>query len=452
MYQKIIIVQKGLLAIAVAVAMSSGSASAANTVEGCARTILKQAQGFAQKKANALRKCEDGVLKAKVTGPCPDTKNADKIAVAMTKALEKIAKKCEGFDTAGVHNRDCNGVGDPAACCTGAEAGTCFPANLGYGDNCPRAACAGPLDTVPDLADCVVCNASEVTDELASAAYAPLTAPSSDKDVLGCQRTIGKEVVAAYRKISKAKQKCEDGMIKGKVAGCPDAKTGAKINKTLAKLSQKISKKCPDQSVVDAAVNPAGIFGVFGSLAGAGDAAEAFAETQVQVSLNQPVCGNASIESGEDCDDGNRVGDTGSGPADICPSDCAIAACSPVVSRQVTVNFTSSALIGDMTILLAYDDSRVQIPGNGNTPAVNAVLSSTSFSFTPNDLDYGLRMVLLDATFSGVPSGEAFVVQFDTCAGSPELTSGDFQCFVASAADPEFAPLTDATCSVVVSP
>lgn len=448
MYQNFRIIQKGLIAAAAAAALGSAAASAANTPEKCVATILKEAQKFAQTKANAMRKCEDGVLKGKVTGPCPDTKNADKINGAMAKSLASIEKKCETLDA--VTNDDCIGAGDPDACCTDEGEGTCFPTSVGYGDNCPRAACAGAIDTVSDLADCVICNAMEVTDGVVAQSYGPLNEPSTDKTVLNCQRTIGKEVIGAFRKATKIKQKCEDGVLKGKITSCPDSKATEQLNKTLAKLTEKIGKKCADDATIEAAANLASLYGAFGGLDNADAAVDAVAEAQVQVALNGAACGNATIDAGEDCDDGNNQNDDGSGPADTCPADCTLGPCVDGGGQQVTVEFASSSLIGDMTILLAYDDTVVSIPGSGNSPAVNGALSSSSFSFTPNDVDSALRMVLLDSTFIGVASGEAFVVQFDTCSGAPAPTPSDFQCFVVSAADESFGPVSDATCSVTI--
>jgi hypothetical protein len=447
MYQKAKFIQKGLIA-AMAVSLCASSAIAANSPEGCVRTIVKEAQKFAQTKANAMRKCEDGVLKGKVTGPCPDSKNDEKISGAMSKAIAKINKKCETLDAVG--NDDCVGAGDPDACCTGAGEGSCFPATVGYGDNCPRAACAGVVVSVADLADCVICNATQVTDGMVAQSYGPLNAPSTDKAVLNCQRTIGKEIVGAFRKATKIKQKCEDGIIKGKIVSCPDAKSSEKLTKVFAKLSEKIGKKCPDAATIEAAASLAGLYGGLGGLDNAGVAVDAVAEAQVRVALNDAVCGNAAIEAGEHCDDGNNQNDDGSGPADSCPADCTIGPCADGGNQQVTVSFTSASLIGDMTILLTYDDTVVSIPGSGNSPGVNGALSSGSFSFTPNDVDSALRMVLLDPSFSGVASGEAFVVQFNTCSGAPAPVAGDFQCFVVSAADEAFGPVTDATCSVSI--
>lgn len=114
-----------------------GSASAAVTADGCVKTIIKEAQGFAKKKSTALRKCEDGVLKGKITGPCPDSANATKIADAMAKAEAKIDKKCAGLEGV-TSSGECTAAGVPDACCTDVGAGDCFPANIGYGAFCPR--------------------------------------------------------------------------------------------------------------------------------------------------------------------------------------------------------------------------------------------------------------------------------------------------------------------------
>lgn len=431
-----------------------GSASAKVTVDGCLRTIAKEANKFAKKKSTALRKCEDGVLKGKIVGPCPDSSNAQKIADAMTKAEEKIAKKCAGLETNGVHNTGCSDVGDPDPCCTGEFEGNCFPSNVGYGENCARPECASNIDTVADLAACVTCNVESLVDDLEDATYGSLTAPGADKDTLNCQRTLGKEINKAFAKISKAKQKCEDGKIKGKIPSCPDAKTTEKVGKALTKISGKIDKKCGG-GVIDDAANPASLAGNFGGQANIGSRVEQVAEAQVQGSISEAACGDAVTQAGETCDDGNNYEDTGSGPLDTCPSTCSIGPCTaPFGSQTVTVSFDQgSAAVGltGLTVVVRYNDTKVAIPGSGGDANVSAAVSAAgSFAITPGDTNYALRGVLLDTFFAGVPSGTAFTIDFDTCNGAPAPTAGDFTCVVADAADETFAPVTDATCSVSV--
>jgi cysteine-rich repeat protein len=430
-----------------------GSASAANTVDGCLATIAKEAQGFAKKKSTALRKCEDGVLKGKVTGPCPDTKNADKISAAMAKAEANIAKKCAGLEGVGPSGA-CTAAGVPDACCTGDGTGGCFPLNIGYGANCPRPECVSNLGDETDVATCVACNVEVLVDDLNGAAYGSLTAPSAEKTTLNCQRTFGKEIMGAFAKIGKAKQKCEDGRIKGKVPSCPDAKTTEKIGKSLTKIADKINKKCGG-GAIDDAVKPAALAGNFGTQAGVGPRVEAVAEAQVQSSISEAACGDAIAQAGETCDDGNNYEDDGTGPLDNCPASCVIGPCAaPFGSQTATVSFDQgSAAVGltGLTVVVRYNDAKVAIPGSGSDANVSgAVLPAGSFSITPGDTNYALRGVLIDSFFAGVPSGTAFTIDFDTCNGAPAPTAADFSCAVADAADENLAAVTDATCTVSV--
>jgi hypothetical protein len=164
-----------------------------------------------------------------------------------------------------------------------------------------------------------------------------------------------------------------------------------------------------------------------------------------------PDCGDGEIDAGvgETCDDGNTLGDDGSSSqADVCPADCRIGPCDISGTHGVTVNFTSSVPLTGLQILLIYPDSEVSIPGQGNQAPVLARIGSSSFSFTPNDLNYGLRILLTDPSFTGVGSGQAFSVNFDNCTGS-SLTASDFGCFVVDASDASLASATGVTCTVV---
>ena len=434
-------------------ALGVGSASAANSVNGCLATIAKEAAGFAKKKSTALRKCEDGVLKGKISGPCPDSGNATKIADAMAKAESKIAKKCSGLDAVGPSGA-CTDAGVPDACCTGAGTGDCFPESIGYSANCPRPECVSSLDDETDVAACVTCNAMAVVDDLNVAAYGTLNDPSPDKAILNCQRTFGKEIMGAFAKIGKAKQKCEDGVIKSKITSCPDTKTNDQIGKALTKIADKIEKKCGGGVLADA-VAAAAFAGRFSTQANIGPRVEEAAETQVQSSISEATCGDAIVSSGETCDDGNNYEDVGSGPLDTCPATCNIGPCdAPFVAQSATVSFDQgSAAVGltGLTVVVRYNDGKVAIPGSASDANVNAsVTPAGSFSITPADTNYALRALLIDNFFTGVPSGTAFSIDFDRCDGAPVPTAADFSCVVVDAADESFAAVTDASCSVSV--
>jgi len=422
MYQKFTSMQKGLVAVAMLMAVAPSLAAAANTPAGCKRTVLKEAQKYAAKKAALMGKCEDGILQGKIVGPCPDAKNAAGIAKAESALIDKIGKKCLDLTVA----------------------------DTGLGENCPRAACAAAIETIADAALCVACNVNEIVENVTLQSYGTLQNPSTVKAVLGCQRTYAKEITGAFGKISKIFAKCEDGIIKNGSGVCLDPKSVTKVADTAAKLAGKVAKKCPDAATQAAAIKLGSAFGAMGGIANAGARVTEMADAQVQVAINAPVCGNAAIEPGETCDDGNRSGDIGVGASDSCPADCTIASCSVSGTSTATVNITSpnSEAITAATILLYYNDAVVQIPGSNNDAQVQAaVVGAGFFSITANDVNYALRAVAIDATLTGETSGPIMTIDYNECGGA--ASASDFDCFVIDASDDSFLPVNGVTCSVV---
>ena len=415
MYHKMDSTKKWLLVATFAFTFSPMASLAANTPEGCLRTVLKEAQKYAQKKANSMRKCEDGVLKGKLTSPCPDAKNLEKINKARTKAEEKIVKKCDDAAQSGFAN-------------------------------CPRAACSALLSSAAELGTCVTCNMDEIVDTLVSQTYRTLEAPSADKDILNCQRTYAKEVIQAFRKVSKAYTKCEDGIIKGKIVSCPDAKATEKVTKFLAKLNEKIAKKCPDMATTDAAIDPFLSFAALGGTAGASGRVDLMSQVPPAFAIQGPACGNGAIDAGETCDDGNLAEENGFDDLDTCPADCSIASCTPSGSGTATVSIASplGESIAGAVIVVYYDDVVVELPGSGG--GVSGVTGLNGFSVTPNDANYALRNVIFDISLTGLATGDVFSFDYNEC-GAP-ATAGDFSCFVADASDTGFLPVDGVTCNV----
>lgn len=420
MYQKLISMQKGIVVASLVLAFGPGMA-AAKTPEKCQQTIVKAAQKFASAKANALRKCEDGILKGKITGPCPDAKNAQGIAKAESKLVDAINKQC----------------------------GELTVPDTGIGPNCPRAACLAANDTIADVAECVACNVHVLVNSLSAQSYGTLRNPSDVKATLGCQRAYGKEIIAAFRKISKAYAKCEDGRLKGKIPSCPDAKTAGNIAKSQTKLSDALGKKCPTLATQAAAVKLGAAFGAMGGIANAPARVAEIAESQVKFSSGTPVCGDAAINPGETCDDGNRSGDTGIGAADSCPADCQIATCNVSGAATATVNIASpnGEMIVSANLLIYYNDDILQVPGTNNEPAVQSAVQGVGFfSTTPFDNNYALRVVAIDATLTGESSGPIVTIDYNQCGGP--AAAGDFNCFVTDAADDNFSSVDGVTCTV----
>jgi hypothetical protein len=418
MYQMSFSIQRRSLAVALAGTLFLPSLGlAANSPEGCLRTVLKETQGYAQKRANNLRKCNDALLKdgSSATGcPASDPKGkaAGKIAKDAAKAKAKIQKKCDDAAQAGI-------------------------------TNCPRAACAASLTTSGDLADCVICNVDAMTDQVGGQIYTPVNAPSADKDTFNCQRTFGKELTKAYRKLSKIYQKCEDGIIKGKVSSCPDSKASDKIGKVLTKLNQKLIDKCPVPVRPDAIDE----FLAVANLGGtdfAGNRVDLASQIPASFVVFGSACGDGDIDAGETCDDGNVIEEDGAGPLDTCPADCSIAECNPTGSGTATVSIAAPGAeqITAATIVVYYDDTALAIPGSGSVTAAGL----NGFSPTVSDADYALRAVVLDASLFGINAGDVFSIGYNACGGG--VSAGDFDCFVVEASDDAFAPVDGVTCSV----
>jgi hypothetical protein len=333
--------------------------------------------------------------------------------------------------------------------------------------------CYFPLTGEADVAQCVSCVGEQVVDQLVGDYYASAAAASSDSGVLKCQRSLGKNAAKYYATVRKALQKCEDGVLKAGSGTCspPDAKTQSKIDKAKQKLLDKISADCGDSATLVQAFVLSQLVGRSGRPSGACSALVSDAAsvanaieclTAAAASCNDslgigssplgcnPNCGNSKIDAGETCDDGNQLQESGTGPADVCPSDCNIAACTPMGTQGATVNFASATPLTGLTVVLYYDESKVSIPGQNSDPPVVAALNSSTFSMTPLDTNYALRNVLIDPSLLGVAAGEAFTVTFDGCQGAPAPVAADFHCYVADATDASLAPVVGVTCSVTV--
>jgi hypothetical protein len=129
------------------------------TVLKCQRTIGKESTKFVDKKTNALRKCEDQVLKGKIIGPCPDAKATMKISMAEAKLADKICKACGGGDG------ECGNGNDLSV------------ATIGFASSCPNVAnCGGPIATLADIVACVTCVSGFKTDCLDALAVPGLAA------------------------------------------------------------------------------------------------------------------------------------------------------------------------------------------------------------------------------------------------------------------------------------
>lgn len=162
-------------------------------------------------------------------------------------------------------------------------------------------------------------------------------------------------------------------------------------------------------------------------------------------------CGNGVVDFnlGETCDDGNRL------DGDSCPANCHIASCSgtdETVTATVLVTPPAGVDLAGLTLFIRYPDGVVQIPGMANDQQVSDhILDLPGNAFaTPNDLDYGLRLVILTPDQSALPGGPLFSILFTRCAGAAVPSATQFTCRIEDAADTALNTITDATCAVTL--
>jgi cysteine-rich repeat protein len=156
-------------------------------------------------------------------------------------------------------------------------------------------------------------------------------------------------------------------------------------------------------------------------------------------------CGNGLIVGAETCDDGNMD------DQDACPSDCIIDACEQQVGTDftVTVNFAGSNDVAGITVFLDYPEGQVNIPGSGAGVPTGIITDLPGFAFgQTNDLDHALIQAVVDA--EAFPAGQLFNIHFQTCAGAPAPTAGQFTCTVQTAGDVNLVPIPGVTCSVAL--
>ncbi|HSP99122.1 MAG TPA: hypothetical protein VL049_18010 [Candidatus Dormibacteraeota bacterium] len=510
MYQDVILRQTRIAAsLAVAALAFGASVAGAQDIPKCQGTIVKGAQQYASARIKALQKCEEGRLTGKITTTCAaDSKTQDKITKAAQKLQDGIAKSCASVTVGDLGfgnlvNRCTGGLYAGEYCATDAQCpGTCVGGTKNgewctSNGNCPSGTCTGnggpgtcsgtslcpaflndklgtpcvaPLASAADVGTCLTCTSAQKIDAVIDTFYGTLLPASADKDVLKCQKDIGKRTAKYFDAVEKALSKCQQAVIKAGSGTCPDAKATDSITKAAGKLDAALAKTCVDASKISGGARPSQILGEaprFGTCApvdtqtpaglsaALGCLAGNAASCDVGLSVATPacstlLCGNGQIDAGETCDDGNTVADSGVGADDICPPDCSVSPCtSPTGTQSVTVQLATSVPLVNALVLVGYDDNKVSIPGVGANPSVLASVTSGVFATSPRDTETALRIDLEDPTLAGVGSGAAATVTFGTCTGTP-VTAADFNCIVVSAGDTSFAEVFGATCAVTV--
>jgi hypothetical protein len=132
------------------VGLWAGAVQAQGDPLKCSRTLVKEASKVQQKRAKALRKCNDANLKAAAKGEptvsCPDPDSQGKIDAAESKLSEKVSGACIGLaladiSFAGLTNRCAGGTAEGALCYID---GDCNGGMCTASDRCPSLFNANP--------------------------------------------------------------------------------------------------------------------------------------------------------------------------------------------------------------------------------------------------------------------------------------------------------------------
>ncbi len=376
----------------------------------CEREISKGLAKFTQAKMKAMARCHDAILTGKLPGPCPDAKTSGSIGKAKAKLRTALDKKCGGPD------RQCgSGTDEPLA-------------SIGWGSTCPNfegGACDGGITDCGDIADCLLCVGDAAVDQAVDLYFGDLSA-STDSNVERCQREIGKSAVKAFRAETKALQKCADARMKSGGGGsCPDPKAQALITRARAKAITKICQTCGgDDGVCGGTgdLTPATIGfaptcpsvtipggaacgGTIGNLQALvncvscvtsfkADCTDALAVPNLEaypagcngnpdatptpggpgtptVTPTPSLCGNGTIDGGEQCDVGNDGACPGECNACQCPPPCILP---PVIPQVVNLEFLPG-LDSDSGWTGIADD----VPYGNNTPFGAGILANCNW-------------------------------------------------------------------------
>jgi alkaline phosphatase D len=214
------VVSAAVVAVILVPGMSRGAG-----LDPCTNAIAKAVETYAKKEQSTIAKCEDQRSNGKLAptvncrpadGPVTDAKTASTLAKAVAKVQSDIGKKCS----------------------------TPLP---------PLGPACDSATTVAELAACITAPAQDAdveainVDTLIATVYGDQTqAPITDSGLQKCQATISKEGGKYLGARMAAIRSCQAKRAGGKVAACPDAATGKKLDKLRATFDKNIRKKCTD--------------------------------------------------------------------------------------------------------------------------------------------------------------------------------------------------------------
>ncbi|MFN2378079.1 MAG: hypothetical protein ABR538_16230 [Candidatus Binatia bacterium] len=270
---------KAWLVIAATLLVTAGASSswgaALNTKgEGkCHGALTKGIGKHVAAITKAMATCTNDVLAGDIPGPCPDTE----AQAAITKSAEKIAKSvnkkcqssCSSSSVPCIGSNTCPPNGALNENCTAGGKNFFEFNNMSFpGPYCETLLGADMIDP-EDFGACAAGVAGLITDELMENVYGGLTGtPPLSEAAESCLAAIAKSAPKTASKLAATVGKCRISQLTASVStllpdtcATSDAKTSAKITKTLGKFTDGIAKKCTDSAIEELDICRAGVGG-----------------------------------------------------------------------------------------------------------------------------------------------------------------------------------------------
>jgi cysteine-rich repeat protein len=387
----------------------------------CQSTLGKEAAKYYAARTNALRNCEGKLLKGSIAGPCDalgDPKTGEALAKAETNLAKKVCKACGGGD--GV----CGGPDD------------LLPGAIGFPASCPAlvtadaSSCEGPVATLADVVDCVVCVGRFKTDCMDA-----LAVPGLKSYPAGCSEFSDPTPTAPTPTTTPVPTTTPT------VTPTPTA-TSTSVPTITSTPTPTITATGTVTVTPTATVSP---FPTATLTVTATPTPTRTATPTPTATRTPPYCGDG-IRQGtlnEDCDDGNNF------DCDACPSDCDLRPtdnnrCGRVEDRQGTfdqkIRINGAALgvdLGGASVCVRYPDGTVGLTGedSGGVGRVTGRFPGFLGSIEGRDFQNAVA-VAAAPTFTGPQIN--FTIRFDVCEDAdlndlPVPT--DFHCRIVSATD-----------------
>ena len=226
------------LALAATSVVLLATSSHADPVK-CQRAIAKAASQLAQAEMSALAKCGQAKIKGTLppsTECATETKTAGALDKARAKLRTAVAKACGGG------NESC------AATDTGADADDSLAAigwDVGACPGFESVPCTNAIADCGDVATCVTCVTDAAVAQATTLSFDAVEPSMPGSDLNKCQVAIGKESAKLFATEAKTLVKCEDEVLKGKIAGpCPDAATHVAIDGATLQSADRVCTAC----------------------------------------------------------------------------------------------------------------------------------------------------------------------------------------------------------------